>query len=297
MKNAAKSEAKYKPLRLRFRLAALLVVMVAMLGKTAYADSLDPARCSVDVQVFNGFSPPIQSAVCTSTPFTTMSANPPGVEPGVGFATAGANLVPPSVSGTARVSGDSSAGGSAQLTVFFEVVGPSAINGLPITSVPIILTVSGTTTAGSCLGQCESASGLAEFEREQEGIPLAQFCASTNSSFNGSVEFGADCGALAPTSSGTFAMNQSLLVNANVEGGFTMNAGAAVQGPVIGTAIVAATAGVDPIISIDPSFLFANDYHIEFSPGVAAVPEPSSILLLSTAVAVMSMLFGDGRRI
>ena len=295
MENPAKSEGKHKALRPWFRLAALLAVMVAMLGKIAYADSLDPVRCSV--MVSSGFSAPIESTDCTSTSFTTMSVNPPAITPGQGFATAQATLFPPSVSATARASGDSQAGGSAQLTVFFEVVGPAAINGIPITSIPIILTVSGGTSAGSCVGECESASGLAKFDLEQAGVGLAQFCASTNSGFTGSVEFGAECGALAPTSSGTFAITQSLLIDANVEGGFTMNAGAGIRGPVLGTAIVEATASVDPIISIAPSFFFADDYQIEFSPGLAPVPEPSSILLLSTAVGVMSMFSRRTRRI
>ena len=299
MRSSAKSEGKHKASRPWFPLVALLAVMVAMLGKIAYADSLDPARCSV--MVSSGFSAPIESANCTSTSFTTMSVNPPSITPGQGFATAQANLFPSSVSATARASGDSQASGNAQLTVFFEVVGPSAIHGISITSIPIILTVSGGTSAGSCVGECESAGGLAKFDLEQAGVPLAQFCGSTNSGFTGSVQFGGDCGALAPTSSGTFAITQSLLIDANVEGGFTMNAGAGIRGPVLGTATVAAMASVDPIISIDPSFFFANDFHIEFSPGVAPipepVPEPSSILLLSTALGVMSMLSGRTRRI
>jgi hypothetical protein len=169
MKNPAKSEGKHKALRPWFRLVALLALMVAMLGKIAYADSLDLARCSVIVS--SGFSAPIESTNCTSTSFTTMSLNPPAIAPGQGFATAQANLFLPSVSATARASGDSQAGGSAQLTVFFEVVGPSAIKGSPITSIPIILTISGGTRAGSCVGECESAGGSAEFDLEEAGGP------------------------------------------------------------------------------------------------------------------------------
>ena len=51
----------------------------------------------------------------------------------------------------------------------------------------------------------------------------------------------------------------------------------------------------DPIIEIDPSFAFADDFELDFSPGFSAgttseVLEPSSLTLLAAAFAALAMI-------
>jgi len=61
----------------------------------------------------------------------------------------------------------------------------------------------------------------------------------------------------------------------------------------IDTGMFDATA--DPTIQIDPSFAFADDFELDFSPGFSAgttsdVPEPSSLTLLAAAFIVLAII-------
>jgi len=58
----------------------------------------------------------------------------------------------------------------------------------------------------------------------------------------------------------------------------------------------AASALADPTFTIDPSFPNANLYHLEFSPGIGAVPEPGTFSLFATGLAGFGWLVRRRRK-
>jgi hypothetical protein len=51
-----------------------------------------------------------------------------------------------------------------------------------------------------------------------------------------------------------------------------------------------ATAGVDPVFSVDPSVPNLSEYSFELSPNLASVPEPNATVLLLTGVGLFALL-------
>jgi hypothetical protein len=280
---------------------AAIPAMLAISAAHAFAAPLDPAICSGNAEA--GFEAPfnqvVQSLQCglltatfTNPPITQIPFEPPGN----GTGRSAIVLSGLSVTTSASAGGFSAAGGSAQVTAFFEVTGPSAVNGVPVTEVPMLLTVTGTTETASCNGACNKAQSDARFDLADPGT-LVQFCADTQSGFSGPPVFG---GCDSVNNGAAFsAIDQSVLVPPNVEGQITMSAFADISVPFVPNGTGNAAASVDPILTIDPSFQFANDFQIEFSPGVggaSAAPEPLPVLLVPAALAVMGGFRARARR-
>ncbi|HZT32097.1 MAG TPA: PEP-CTERM sorting domain-containing protein [Bryobacteraceae bacterium] len=268
------------------------------------AATIDPAVCSSSAEA--GFEAPFNQQLqrLTCGPLTATFTNPPTDQPplfsplgpGSGTAAAGTSLSPLSVTTSASASGESAASASGQLNAFFEVTGPAAVNGVPITQVPLLLNVTGVAGTFSCVNTCISSEAEAQFELA-DGSSSVLLCAGFTSTFS-ATNVGAPCTNVNNAGATFSAINESVLLTPNVEDSIIMSAFASLAGPFVTNESGDIAASVDPILTIDPSFAFANDFQIQFSSGVgSAVPEPSPAALVSVAVGVLSLTRRRRRRI
>ena len=142
---------------------------------------------------------------------------------------------------------------------------------VPVSQVPLIFSGSVTTTASGI-----QASASASFETPAGAINA---CSSSTG----------PCGFPSASNSGTFNYNALAGTIYDIE----VNAGG---GSGVGSGTYFASA--DPEVEIDPSFAYASDFTVEFSPGPTSsggggtnpppsVPEPSNLALLSVALPAL----------
>ena len=141
---------------------------------------------------------------------------------------------------------------------------------VPVSQVPLIFSGTVTTTASGI-----QADASASFETPGGSIDA---CSSSTG----------PCGSPSASNSGTINYNASAGTIYDIE----VNAGG---GSGVGSGIWSASA--DPEVEIDPSFAYASDFTVEFSPGGTSggggtnppptAPEPSNLALLSVPLATL----------
>jgi hypothetical protein len=210
----------------------------------------------------------------------------------------------------------SNSGDATQLPVSVNVVPPSAYGfgggaSVMITASPLVnvmATISNNCGAGACIGYA-SANGSLTYSVEVVPFP------STGDPYSGPIPvlmsgsynisstlFNNSASALVQSSDGTQVLfNQTFPANLSQysstlsllvfsEYMVTINATAAVGG-ILGSA----STSIDPMFTIDPSFAYAGDYQLLFSPGiqndVSNTPLPATLPLFAGGLGAMG-LFG-----
>jgi hypothetical protein len=239
-------------------LALFVLPAVVVLGVpvASYADGIPPAVIEVAAA---GGTTILTAGTVSGTGFNG------GPEGGSESSTATASFAggEASVSGTGSTSGGVSTANSSglgEVTFYFEVA-QTSMTPVVITSVPLIFTGSDSTSASG-----PDAEALAYFE-----TPAGQINSCSATGF----AVGA-CGTLPSSNSGSldYSASPGALYDMQViaSGDSTLGTGSW-------------SASVDPQVEIDPSFLYASAFTLDFSPDVSGstpTPEPSSLLLLGT---------------
>jgi hypothetical protein len=169
----------------------------------------------------------------------------------------------------------------------------------PSILVPLIVSETGyATVSGSAVSGIQAwVEGVYEAGYTLDGWPWAL---AWTVQFSGCVESGGFTGAEGPCPSPTgsfvsYSISQTMMVLPDTVGWIGLGAGGSARTGTMPAlpdidfgSFSAATAFVDPLIEIDPTFLADNPgYSIEFSPGflgLSPVPEPTSGLLLVTGL-------------
>ena len=184
-----------------------------------------------------------------------------------GAATASGNIsfgpASPNVSGTATIDGTGQALAYMFLEYFFRVSGPSGV------SVPIIINASGNVAADTSNQDAQVyALGYVAVGLKNETPIIGAACQGTGSS----------CGSW--NNAPSFSVSANYTVDSNWDNNIQLYLQLTSSWLNPSTDQLSASGFVDPFISIDPTFARANEFSIDFSPGifnsVAPVPEPST---------------------
>lgn len=253
----------------------LAISALTMAPLTASADTLQPAAAGVTVSDPTG-SPihrsygSVSAQGCQNTSCFKDSASV-SYSDGTGGVPQGA-----AVSGSATASGPGFLQAQAESSVIFyyQVLGPVGTDG---TLVPLDFTVSGSVQAGG------DGGGTAQFIDTYLG--LYEACANgpaSPGSCSGYYPGPHDPGGTYPPS---FSLSTISYVPAGI--GYIEQVQLGVNCFAGGSSAGGCSGNVDPMIQIDPNFADASQYSVIFSPDVvqpAAVPEPSSLLLLGSGL-------------
>jgi len=249
----------------------LLIVVAALavlaFSSAAYADDLPVP--SVSLEATGATS---TSTTGSITGVTTNIVVLGGTQTSTATAAYGLGDASVSASGT-TVGGENTAVSSAHAVVVYYVEAVQTGNTpVPVGEVPLIFTGSVTTTASGI-----QAAASASFETPAGSIDA---CSSTTG----------PCGF--PSASASAALNYNALAGMIYD--IEVNAGG---GSGVGSGTYFASA--DPEVEIDPSFIYASDFTVEFSPDGSStgsgttppppptVPEPSNLALLSVPLLVL----------
>ncbi len=203
-------------------------------------------------------------------------------EDGGGFFANGSIALVPSPHEIAFASANSP--GAAEATTyidyFFAVVGPSGID------VPLIISASAAvsaTTVGS-VGTVQAIALLTLGFNDPTPVYTAEACLDVH---------GSSC-----LFSSSFSFLKTIMATSNHEDNIQLSLNLTANPLAVGASAIV-SGYIDPIITIDPTFLRAKEFSLIFSSGVgnsplALVPEPISLSVLGGAV--VSLLAVRGRR-
>jgi hypothetical protein len=250
-----------------FAVAGLLVAALAMPSQEATALVLPDIIVHTQVVVNPDFT-----GATNLTQFTTGTStlSIDGVS-----AAATANIQPsPNQTVTASVDGLGQAIANTHLQYYFAITGPSGVE------VPIIITASGEITPPTD----GIATNSAQLYFIGAGpIPdqyLSSACQAPASALG-------NCTPLDVQPSFSIATPMSLI--SNTVFGISMDLYVSVTILQLVDGVFSASGFIDPIITIDPAFALADQFTIEFSPGVGnsplSVPEPASLAIILAGLA------------
>lgn len=263
--------------------SALLLLTLVLTG-FARADSitdplLAPAVYKIDIggtcSTFGCTNLPFQTTLTRSSPILKTSVdeiNYNGTSITVTASATGAtNVAAPKASasivdnGVGNTLGGSTVDVSAE--VMYEVaVAPKVSGAVPVSQVPVLM-------FGGGFADCSSSG----------------FFASSTSSSSTQVGINGDFSANCPPTDSLYQIKNSASFFVGDPVLVTVMAGGVVECDFGGifSCSTSVSAFADPTFEIDPSFQYANDFVLKYSPGLfntRAVPEPSNLLLLGTGL-------------
>jgi hypothetical protein len=257
--------SKMRTSRRRDLLQVLAAAAALALPSASYADDL-PAPI-VSLEATGATSTSTTGSITGSTTNTVILG---GTQ--VSTATAAYGLGDASVSANGSTDGglNTAVSSAHAVVVYYVEAVQTGSTPVPVSEVPLIFSGSVTTTASGI-----QASASASFETPAGSLDA---CSSSTG----------PCGFPSASSSGTFNYNALAGTIYDIE----VNAGG---GSGVGSGTYSASA--DPEVEIDPSFAYASDFTVEFSPGGTSsgggtnpppsVPEPSSLRLLCAALPAL----------
>jgi hypothetical protein len=183
---------------------------------------------------------------------------------GAGSASGAGQFHPhPSLTAAAFATGGYNSGSIVFLQYYFEASGPTGVD------VPLILTASGAVSQSTV-----STGNQAILVADIYGGPQIYYIEACTNSFAVSCD-----GYLS-----SFSVEAALTVASDTTVSIALTLAVAANTGVGGRLTDSQYGYIDPIITIDPTFALANEFTLEFSPGVgnleAGVPEPSTSAML-----------------
>jgi len=233
--------------------------------------TVDDYTVSMQVRAAHNGYPPDPGVVHSSDQLGSLSL-------GFGFGVEAFGLPEPSLFADVSVDPSTSGGSGAELTVYYEVVGP------PGADVPVVVT--GTLEAGTVMLTGATGDSVAQIERAD--------CLNTGCSITSGLANFAECsiGLCDQTVAGTLLHFNVL---SNTEFGLYFLDGVTIQNT--GSDLATGFAAIDPVVSFDPNFSDAGEFQIFLSDGIGnggtgggTVPEPGTFALAGIALTAATIL-------